>query len=131
MKNLLYLFLLSSFISFRQVVHKKKYSVLGSPFEITVISKDTVEGNFFCKEAFGEVKRIEHLISDWIPTTQVSKINQNAGIQPVKVDFEVFDLLERAVKFSKLTNGAFDISYASMDRIWKFDGSMKHMPTEE
>ena len=131
MKTFLYLLLISSITSFGQVVHKKKYSVLGSPFEITVIGKDTVEGNLFCKEAFGEVKRIENLISDWIPTTQVSKINQNAGIKPVKVDLEVFDLLERAMKISKLTNGAFDISYASMDKIWKFDGSMKQMPTEE
>jgi thiamine biosynthesis lipoprotein len=39
-------------------------------------------------------------------------------------------LIERAIKISKLTNGAFDISYASMDKIWKFDGSMKEMPTE-
>jgi thiamine biosynthesis lipoprotein len=123
--------ILSNIASFGQVIHKKSYSVLGSPFEITVISKDTIEGNFFCKEAFNEVKRIENLISDWIPTTQVSKINQNAGIKPVKVDLEVFDLLDRAVKISKLTNGAFDISYASMDKIWKFDGSMKRMPTAE
>ena len=40
-------------------------------------------------------------------------------------------MVERALKISKLTNGAFDISYASMDKIWKFDGSMKKMPTEE
>lgn len=59
------------------------------------------------------------------------KSNQNAGKSPVKVDQEVFELIERAIKISKLTNGAFDISYASMDKIWKFDGSMKEMPTEE
>jgi thiamine biosynthesis lipoprotein len=40
-------------------------------------------------------------------------------------------LVDRATKISKLTSGAFDISYASMDRIWKFDGSMKEMPTPE
>lgn len=39
--------------------------------------------------------------------------------------------MERATKISKLTSGAFDISYASMDKIWKFDGSMKEMPTPE
>jgi thiamine biosynthesis lipoprotein len=40
-------------------------------------------------------------------------------------------LVERAIKVSQLTSGAFDISYASMDKIWKFDGSMKAMPTPE
>lgn len=126
-KVLLFCFFFS--FSFAQIVHKKSASLLGSPFEITVLAKDTLEGELFCNNAIEEVKRIENLISDWIPTSQISKVNQNAGIQPVKVADEVFDLVERAIKISHLTNGAFDISYASMDKIWKFDGSMKKMPT--
>lgn len=45
------------------------------------------------------------------------------------VDAEVFALTERAIQLSQLTNGAFDISFAAMDRIWKFDGSMTAMPS--
>ncbi len=127
-KSLLFLFLSS--LSFAQVVHKKKASLLGSPFEITVIAEDTITGQLYCNLAVDEVKRVENLISDWIPTSEISKVNQNAGSNPIKVSTEVFDLVERALKISKLTNGAFDISYASMDKIWKFDGSMKKMPTE-
>ncbi len=125
------LFLVFSSQLFSQQLFKRKLSLLGSPFEITVIAKDSVEGNYFNNLAISEVKRIENLISDWIPTSQISKVNQNAGISPVKVDIEVFELVERAVKISKLTSGAFDISYASMDKIWKFDGSMKEMPSPE
>lgn len=124
-------FLLLMWNTTAQVVHKKTTFMLGSPFEISVVAKDTLQANVYIDLAITEVKRIENLISDWIPTTQISKVNQNAGIQPVKVDREVFELIERAIKVSKLTNGAFDISYASMDKIWKFDGSMKEMPTEE
>ena len=105
--------------------------MLGSPFEITVVATDSVQAKLYTDLAISEVKRIENLVSDWIPTTQISQVNQNAGIKPIKVDQEVFDLVERAIKISKLTSGAFDISYASMDKIWKFDGSMKQMPTEE
>jgi thiamine biosynthesis lipoprotein len=123
--------LLISFVSFGQIIHKRKLSMLGSPFEITVVAKDTVEGNKYCDLAVAEVKRIENLISDWIPTTQISEVNHNAGQKPVKVDREVFDLVERSIKISQITSGAFDISYASMDKIWKFDGSMKEMPTAE
>lgn len=130
-KQLILLLLATQTFSFGQQIFKKKQSLLGSPFEITVVAKDSVQGNLFSDLAIAEVKRIENLISDWIPTSQISKVNQNAGISPVKVDKEVFDLVERATKISKLTSGAFDISYASMDRIWKFDGSMKEMPTEE
>lgn len=120
-----------SLVSFGQITYKKSASLLGSPFDITVIAKDSAQGNDYTNLAIDEVKRVENLISDWISTTQISQVNLNAGIQPIKVDAEVYDLVERALKISKLTNGAFDISYASMDRIWKFDGSMKKMPSKE
>ena len=132
MKNSIVLaFLIVSFYSFGQIEYKRKVSMLGSPFEITVVSKDSVEGKQFTDLAIAEVKRIENQISDWIPTTPISLVNKNAGIQAIKVDSEVFDSVERAIKISQLTDGAFDISYASMDKIWKFDGSMTTMPTEE
>jgi thiamine biosynthesis lipoprotein len=132
MKKLLILLLLATqTLSFGQQIFKKKQSLLGSPFEITVVAKDSVQGNLFSDLAITEVRRIENLISDWIPTSQISKVNHNAGISPIKVDKEIYDLVDRATKISKLTSGAFDISYASMDRIWKFDGSMKEMPTPE
>lgn len=131
MKKIILLLLISSISSYGQIVYKKKLALIGSPFEITVIAKDTIEGNEYANLAVGEVKRIENLISDWIPTTQISQVNQNSGIKPIKVDDEVFNLVERAIKISKITHGAFDISYASMDKIWKFDGSMKEMPTPE
>lgn len=131
MKNVTLIFLLTSIFAFGQVTHKRKLYMLGSPFEMTVVAKDTIQGNIYIDMAVAEVKRIENLISDWIPTTQISQVSKNSGIQPVKVDKEVYDLVERAIKVSQLTSGAFDISYASMDKIWKFDGSMKAMPTPE
>ena len=132
MKKLIILFF--AFVAsnlYSQQIFKKKQNLLGSPFEITVVATDSIKGNQFLELAISEVKRVENLISDWIPTSQISTVNKNAGIAPIKVDNEVFELVERAVRISKLTSGAFDISYASMDRIWKFDGSMKEMPTAE
>ncbi len=130
-----YLFLITlvfnSILMYAQTVVKRKTMMLGSPFEMTVVANDSLQGNVYIDQAVAEVKRIENLISDWIPTTQISTVNQKAGIQPVKVDREVFELVERAIKISQLTSGAFDISYASMDRIWKFDGTMTAMPSEE
>ena len=130
-KLLLFGFLTVAFSSFAQIIHKRKLFMLGSPFEIMVVAKDTVQGNVYINMAVGEVRRIENEISDWIPTTPISEVSRNAGIKPVKVPIEVFELVERAIKVSQITSGAFDISYASMDRIWKFDGSMKEMPTPE
>lgn len=114
-----------------QVTHKRTLSMLGSPFEMTVVAKNVSEADIFIDMAVAEVSRLENLISDWIPTTSISQVNKNAGINPVKVPQEVFDLVERSIKISELTSGAFDISYASMDKIWKFDGSMTQMPTHD
>jgi thiamine biosynthesis lipoprotein len=113
-----------------QIIHKRVLSLLGSPFEITLVGKDTIEINHNIDIGIAEVKRIENLISDWIPTTPISEINRNAGIKPIVVSEELYNLVERAIKIAQITDGAFDISYASMDKIWKFDGSMKEMPSE-
>ena len=101
---------------------------MGSRFDITVVAQDSVEANTYIDLAINEISRIEKLISSWDPNSQTSAINKNAGIKAVKVDSELIQLIERAKGISKLTDGAFDISYASMDKIWKFDGSMTAMP---
>lgn len=104
---------------------------MGSRFDITVVAKDSLEANTYIDMAVSEITRIEKIISSWDPNSQTSLINKNAGIQAIKVDEELFNLIERAKKISNLTNGAFDISYASMDKIWKFDGTMTQIPTNE
>ena len=114
-----------------QQLHKKTLKLMGSRFDITVSAKDSVNASNYINIAVDEISRIEKLISSWDPNSQTSKIIKNAGIKPVKVDKELFQLIERALAISKLTDGAFDISYASMDKIWKFNGSMKTMPSKE
>ncbi|SEC64094.1 thiamine biosynthesis lipoprotein [Maribacter dokdonensis] len=109
---------------------KRTMKLMGSRFDITVVAKDPIEGEEYIDLAINEIKRIEKLISSWDPNSQTSEINKNAGVQPVKVDVELFNLIQRGIGISTLTDGAFDISYASMDNIWKFDGSMTEMPEE-
>lgn len=114
-----------------QVLRKRTTLLMGGRFDISIVDKDSLSAEKNIDEVIAEITRIEYLISDWKPTTQVSEINQNAGIKPVKVDREVFELTKRAIKLSEITNGGFDISFAAMDRIWKFDGSMTEMPSAE
>ncbi|MGO3708302.1 FAD:protein FMN transferase [Mesonia hippocampi] len=114
-----------------QQPYKRTLKLMGSRFDITVVANDSIKANKYIDTAIAEISRIEKLISSWDDNSQTSEINRNAGIKPVKVDKELFDLIERAIAISKLTDGAFDISYASMDKIWKFDGSMAKMPSKE
>ncbi|MGB7842277.1 MAG: FAD:protein FMN transferase [Salinimicrobium sp.] len=133
LKKLL-LFNLIFFISLNasaQEIFKRTLKLMGSRFEITVVANNETEAEKQIQLAVGEIQRIEKLISSWDPSSQTSEINRNAGLKPVKVDKELFSLIERSIKISNITDGAFDISYASMDKIWKFDGSMTSMPSEE
>ncbi|MFK8006407.1 MAG: FAD:protein FMN transferase [Saprospiraceae bacterium] len=127
---IIFLFLFAQ-IGLAQESYKRTVKLMGSRFDITVVAKDSIAANTHIDSAVKEIKRIEKLISSWDKNSQTSEINKNAGIKPVKVDVELFNLIERAIGLSELTDGAFDISYASMDRIWKFDGSMKIMPSED
>lgn len=113
-----------------QNTFSRTLKLMGSRFDVTVVAKDSTEGNENIDLAVAEISRIENLISSWNPATQTSAININAGQNPVKVSPELYSLIERAIGLSKLTDGAFDISYASMDKIWVFDGSMTQMPSD-
>lgn len=114
-----------------QVLRKRTTLLMGGRFDITIVAKDSLQAEHNIDTVISEIRRIEYLISDWKAETQVSEVNRNAGIKPVKVDREVFELTQRALYLSHITNGGFDISFAAMDRIWKFDGSMTEMPTPE
>ena len=114
-----------------QTLRKRTTTLMGSRFDITIVADDSLSAEQNIDKVISEISRIEDLISEWKPETQISEVNRNAGIKPVKVDQEVFDITKRALWFSEITDGAFDISIAAMDKIWKFDGSLTEKPSEE
>ncbi len=123
--------LLLCYEGFTQISVKKDTILMGSRFDITIVAVDSLSVEKNINLVIDEIIRIEDLISEWKPSSQVSEVNRNAGIKPVKVDKELFDLTKRALFFSEITNGAFDISIAAMDKIWKFDGSIEELPSQE
>lgn len=125
------IFLLFCYCGFAQISVKQDTVLMGSKFDITIVASDSVTATKNINLVIDEIVRIENLISEWKPSSQISEVNRNAGIKPVKVDKEVFDLTKRALFFSEITNGAFDISIAAMDKIWKFDDSMEELPSQE
>ena len=133
MKKILIVVIAMVFTStlFSQQMYRRTLKLMGTRFDISEVANDSLKADNYINLAVGEISRIEHLISSWDKNSQTSLVNRNAGIKPVKVDAELFNLIKRSLSISKLTDGAFDISYASMDKIWKFDGSMKVMPSEK
>jgi len=115
----------------KYVTVQRSVHLMGDKFDITVVADNEEIGYINIEEAVSEIKRIEKMISSWDEESETSLINKNAGIKPVKVSVELYKLIERANQISEITNGAFDITFAGMDNIWKFDGSMKFKPTKD
>jgi len=94
---------------------------MGNRFEISAVSEDETWAQARIDEAIAEIQRIEALFTTFNDNSQTNRINANAGISPVKVDREVFELVKRSLRISEVTQGAFDITYGSIDKsLWEF-----------
>ena len=111
-------------------IYTKNVVLMGSDFQITIVEKDKLRAEFLINLCVSEITRIENLISSWRKSSETSLINSNAGIKPVKVKKELFDLISRSIKISEITQGSFDITYASLDEVWYFDRKMLSLPTK-
>lgn len=110
-------------------LYRKVVKLMGNRFEITVAAHEESFANECIEEAVAEVRRIEALLTTFNESSQTNLVNQNAGIRPVRVDKEMIDLILRSKKISELTQGAFDITYGSIDkRLWNFDQTMTRLP---
>lgn len=106
--------------------------LMGNRFDLAVVGDDEVKANLALEKAIYEIKRIEALLSTYQMDSQINQVNEQAGISPVAVDEEVFNLVERAQRISELTQGAFDLSYGSLDKsLWNFDQNMTELPSKE
>ncbi|MES3017189.1 MAG: FAD:protein FMN transferase [Bacteroidota bacterium] len=118
--------------SVKEVIFKRIVRLMGNRFEISVVSSDDAWAENCIDAVIQEIQRIENLLTTFSDTSQTNLINQNAGVNPVKVDPEVFTLIERSLKISELTQGAFDISYGSIDKsLWNFDLNMTSLPDRD
>lgn len=102
---------------------------MGNQFTFTVVDENESSAQVHLDEAMAEVTRIENLLSTYKPDSQTNLINDQAGIAPVAVNQEVYQLIERSIAISKITQGAFDITYGSIDKsLWNFNRNMTRLP---
>ena len=95
--------------------------LMGSHFTFIVVAENDSAGQRALRAGLGEVRRIDRLMSFWDSTSEVVRINRAAGLRPVAVSPETFDLIARTLRLSRLSDGAFDITFASADKLYKFD----------
>ncbi|MCF0054570.1 FAD:protein FMN transferase [Dyadobacter sp. CY356] len=115
-----------------QQIFKKVVRLMGNRFEISAAGNDESRANKIIDLGISEIQRIEKLLTTFSDSSQTQQINESAGFSEVHVDQEVFDLITRAIRISELTQGAFDLTYGSVDKsLWNFDQDMKSLPAPE
>ncbi|MDB5253578.1 MAG: thiamine biosynthesis protein ApbE [Flaviaesturariibacter sp.] len=113
-------------------IARRVVKLMGNRFEFTVVTVERDQAEAAIDAAIAEVQRIEALLTTFNEQSQTAAINRAAGEHPVQVDAEVYALIERSLRISALTQGAFDISYGSLDkRFWNFDSSMTALPDKD
>ncbi|WP_204743227.1 FAD:protein FMN transferase [Pseudocnuella soli] len=113
----------------QQQTYKSSALLMGNSFQITVLATDEAYAQQCIAAAIAEIRRIEALLTTFNEDSETARINQNAGLKPVAVSGEVFDLISRSQKIAQLTQGAFDLSYGSVDKsLWNFDVHMTALP---
>lgn len=126
--TLLFISLLGMQAFGQRTEYRRSFKAMGSAFEVVVVAGADSAAWAYSKidEAQAHIDIIERLISSWDPESQTSMVNSNAGLRQVVVSKDLFDLVQRCQTISKLTNGAFDITYASMADIWQFDDANRN-----
>lgn len=115
-----------------ELIQKQRW-LMGSPFTIQVYAPlDTKQELIlqWIELAFAEISRIEDLLTDF-RASPFNDINAMAGIRPVKVNREIFNILELSLQISRDSDGAFDISYASVGHLWRKASNAGIPPSQE
>ena len=103
---------------------------MGSLYEIEAWGDDREQLQKGITAALDEVDRLDRLLSHYKPESELSRVNREAWPGPVKIDPELFDLLEESLAFSRATAGAFDITVGPLMRAWGFFRGEGRYPTD-
>lgn len=94
-------------------------AAMGTVVEITLVAEEQDTAQKAALQAFQEIKRIEHLMSPWVESSDVSRINRSTGNDEVKVSQETIEVIKKAKEVSTLSEGAFDITVGPLVQLWR------------
>jgi len=101
---------------------------MGSAYSVVVYGEDRTRMEEAVDAAFEEVHRLDEMLSNYKPASELSEINRKAAEQPVPVTQEMFDLLAACVEYSRASEGAFDISVGPLMKVWGFYKGTGRLP---
>jgi FAD:protein FMN transferase len=114
-------FLIASFVQSSEnqvLVYKRKY-IMGTVFEIAAYDQSPGHATDAIEKAFQEIVRLDDLLSDYKPDSALSTLNRSAHFHAEKVPSDLYQVIDQALQFSRLSDGKFDVSIAPLVNLWK------------
>ncbi len=114
-------------------VFSRSIDSMSSTLDVNILmpSKKAAKANRLIDEAYAEAQRLIDILSAWQEGTEMYQVNEQAGIAPVKVGKELYQLMKRCMYLSDVTDGLFDVTFASISKVWYFDKPIVDKPTDE
>jgi thiamine biosynthesis lipoprotein len=130
----IYLFLFFNLSLFTTFSQEQLFSFsqikMGTEFYIKVYSTDSAKTAEIVNQAWTRIDEINQLFSDYIQTSELTRIHNHKG-KPIKISDEFASLLRLSLKYSKASGGAFDVSIGALSRLWRRSIKMNEFPTQE
>lgn len=128
------LILLTALIVSNTVFKKETFSktnyYLDTVNEVSLINVRKKQADELLPKVDKIILDINNEMSLQLPGSELSAINKEAGIKPVKVSDDIFEVIEKAVYYSKLTDGEFDISVGPLTSMWNIGNKNARVPSE-
>jgi len=105
--------------------------VMGTFARIVAVAKDANSAKKCIESALAEINKVDELMSDYKDDSEISLVNKDAFNQPVKVSESTFEVLQKSIEFSKLSDGAFDITVGPLVDLWHRAGEANAVPAED
>lgn len=102
------------------VLVKRSQMLMGTLVFVTAVAPGEQTAQQAAAAALAEIRRLEELLSTWIPTSELSRVNASAGNSPVRVSPETYELLAKSLRVAGLTEGGFNVAIGPAVDLWGF-----------
>ena len=99
-------------------IYKRSQVLMGTVVEITVAAQNEKSAEEAMTAAFKEIRRLEEIMSTYIPSSDISRVNAAAGLSPVKVHRDLILVVKKALEFARVSGGAFNIALGPAIDLW-------------
>lgn len=110
--------------------HSRAEAIMGTEVRVELWHEDAASARAAIGAVMDEMHRIDALMSPYKPDSELSQINREAAQKPLKISQEMFDLISRSLEFSKLSGGAFDITFSSVGYLYDYREHIKPSDAE-